>query len=318
MPDIVTLGESMVLLVPDRAGLLRYADRFERYVAGAESNTAIGLVRLGHSAGWISRVGADEFGACVRSTIRGEGVDTQHVRQDPAAPTAVFFKERRRPDETRVYYYRNGSAASKLSPNDLPEAYITQAEYLHLTGITPALSSSCHETVGSALQIAREGGTRVSFDPNLRLKLWSEDRARETLDRIIPSVDILLAGEEEAAILTGVSDVERAARTLKDRGPDQVVIKQGSRGGTAVWGEAYNQIHHPAAEVTVVEEVGAGDAFNAGYLSGCLRGWTVEDSLHLATVMGALAVTAPGDVEGLPTWAEIQPYLDEESPSARR
>ncbi len=317
MPELVTLGESMVLLVPDRPGLLRYADRFDRYVAGAESNTAIGLVRLGHSAGWISRVGADEFGACIRSNIRGEGVETTHVVEDDSAPTAVFFKERRRPDDTRVYYYRSGSAASRLMPEDLPESYIQESDYLHVTGITPALSSSCRETVHRAVDIARQGGTRISFDPNLRRKLWSEGEAREELTRIIPGVDILLAGDEEARLLTGASDVAEAARTLKDMGPDQVIIKRGKQGATAIYGEEYDELHQPASEVNVVEEIGAGDAFNAGYLSGCLRGWSVKDSLHLGTVMGALAVTAPGDVEGLPTWSEVRPYLEDESPTRR-
>ena len=121
----------MVLFAPDRTGLLRYANTFERYVAGAESNTAIGLARIGHSVGWISKVGADEFGQYVLSFLRGEQVDVSQVKTDTHAPTGVFFKERRRTDATRVYYYRAGSAASRLAPEELDAAYISQARVLH-------------------------------------------------------------------------------------------------------------------------------------------------------------------------------------------
>jgi 2-dehydro-3-deoxygluconokinase len=262
-------------------------------------------------------VGADEFGACIRSTVRGEGVDTSHVVDDSNAPTAVFFKERRRPDETRVYYYRTGSAASRLSAEDLPASYIREAELLHLTGITPALSASSREAVWTALKLAREGNTRVSFDPNIRYKLWSEEEATRVLTRIIPRVDILLAGEAEAMTLTATSEVETAARKLREMGPDQVVIKRGEEGAMAMYGKSNDVVCQPATDVTIVEEIGAGDAFNSGYLAGCLQGLTVEASLRLGTIMGALAVTAPGDVEGLPTREEVERYL-EDGPSPSR
>src|SRR5687768_10368379 len=156
--DVVTLGEAMIVMVPDRVGLLRNATRFERFVAGAESNVAIGLARLGHSVGFVTRVGDDEFGRTILATLRGEGIDVAHVRVDPAAPTGLFFKERRKPGETRALYYRAGSAASLLAPEDVPEDYIRDSRCLHLTGITPALSRSCRATIDRAIDIAREAG----------------------------------------------------------------------------------------------------------------------------------------------------------------
>lgn len=315
MLDVVTLGEAMIQMTPKQAGMLRHARQFERFVGGAEANVAIGLSRLGHSAAWISRVGADEFGACVRSTIRGEGVDTSHVIEDEKAPTGVYFKEQRRADLIRVHYYRDGSAASRLSASDLDPAYIAQAEYLHLTGITPALSSACREATWEALRIAEEHGVAVSLDPNVRRKLWSEDEARSTLREMIPHVHTVLTGAGEATLLSGEEDPESAARALRELGPAQVVVRLGEDGAFALAGEG-DVRREPALDVEVVDVVGAGDAFTAGYLAGQLRDWGLRPSLKLGNVAGGLATTVPGDSEGIPTWTEVQPYLrDTDAPS---
>src|SRR5437899_1115260 len=136
--DVVTLGESMILLLAEQPGPMREATTFRRYIAGAESNLAIGLSRLGQTAGWFSRVGADEFGRAVVFRIRGEGVDTSHVITDPSAPTGMVIRERREVGPIEQVYYRSGSAASRLSPDDLDAQYLSRARFLHLTGITPA------------------------------------------------------------------------------------------------------------------------------------------------------------------------------------
>ncbi|MCZ7574604.1 MAG: sugar kinase [Ardenticatenaceae bacterium] len=297
----------MVLLTPTRPGLLRYATSFDRSVAGAESNLAIGLARLGHRVGWMSRVGDDEFGQCVLSFVRGEGVDVSRVIVDPAAPTAVFFKERRAAGITRVYYYRAGSAASRLSPEDLDPAYIRQARYLHLSGITPALSASCRAAVLRAMDIAREAAIPIAFDPNIRLKLWPAARAREVLRALIGRTNLVLASQEEAELLTGELDPERAARALLELGPALAIVKLGANGALAV-GDG-GVVHEPVLEVEVVDTIGAGDAFAAGFLAAQLRGWELPAALRLANIMGALTTTVPGDVEGMPTWTEVQPYL---------
>lgn len=307
MLDVVTLGETMVLFVPTRTGLLRYANQFERYVAGAESNTAIGLSRIGHKTGWISRIGSDEFGEYILAFLRGEKVDVSQVKSTDKAPTGVFFKERRRTDSTRVFYYRAGSAASYMTPHDLDAAYIQNARYLHLTGITPALGASCYQTIEKALDIAADSDVKVSFDPNIRFKLWSAGKAREALRSIAQRVDLFLTSEEEASFITGEEDMKRAARHLQALGPGTVVIKLGADGAYALSSDQEALV--PGIQVQVVETVGAGDAFNAGFLSGQLRGWDLENSLRLGNIMGGLATTAPGDVEGLPDWSEIQPYL---------
>lgn len=308
MLDVVTLGETMVLFVPQRVGQLRYASRFDRYIAGAESNLAIGLARIGHSVGWISRVGNDEFGHCILAFLRGEQIDVSQVIVDKEAPTGVFFKERRRSDSTRVFYYRSDSAASRLKPSDLPEDYIAKARYLHLTGITPALSERCKLALYRAIEIAQDAGTRISFDPNIRFKLWSAEQARDVLLDIIPRVQLVLASAEEASLITGEGSPKAAASALLGMGPQQIVVKQGADGVLGM--NANEVIQIPSIQVETIETIGAGDAFNAGFLSGQLRGWDLRDTLRLGAVMGALATTAPGDVEGLPDWEEVQQYLD--------
>src|SRR3712207_3674011 len=225
MPGVVTAGETMVLRVPARPGRLRHASRLELRSGGAESNLAIALSRLGLSAGWMSLVGYDGPGRLVLDRIRGEGVDTSAVRRVPDHPTGLYLREQVG-QETRVYYYRGGSAASTMSEDTFDPQYLRGAEFLHLTGITPALSATCRDFVLWAAREASEGGTRVSFDVNYRSKLWSAGEARAFAERMMPYVDLLLIGDEEASALGGRED-EDFVRELAASGPREVVLKRG-------------------------------------------------------------------------------------------
>src|SRR5690625_2701899 len=188
--DVVTFGESMILLTPIKKGKLRYSPLFSRQLAGAESNVAIGLARLGKKVGWISKVGDDEFGKYLVSTIRGEGVDTSMVKRSSSSNTGLCIKENYSPNKFNILYYRNNSAASKLTTDDLNENYISQAKVLHLTGITPALSESCNLATNYALKIARRNNMIISFDPNIRLKLWTVETFKPVLKEYISKSDI--------------------------------------------------------------------------------------------------------------------------------
>jgi len=304
-PEVVTLGEMMVMLVADETGPLRSAVGFRKHVAGSEANVAIGLARLGHRPGWISRLGEDEFGIYVRNFLRGEGVDVSQVVLDPQHPTGVAFKERRELGARRVIYYRRGSAASHLSPVDLNAAYFAGARFFHTSGINPALSASAHETVRAAIEIAHAAGAVVTFDPNVRLRLWDAATCRKTLRELIPSCDIVLPGQEEAELLTGETDPVLAAKAILALGPRMVIVKVGPEGSIAVSdGEI---VRAPALRLErIVDPVGAGDGFAAGFLSGQLRGFGLAESLRLGNLVGAAAMTVSGDVEGLPTWEEVQ------------
>jgi 2-dehydro-3-deoxygluconokinase len=309
MLDVVTLGEGMILLIALSQGRMRHVHLFQRSFAGAELNVAIGLVRLGLQAGWISQVGADEFGAYLLAQIRGEGVDVSRVRVDPEAPTGVYFKEFRRPGETHVWYYRRGSAASRLAPDGVDWDYVRSAKIVHLTGITPALSDSCAATVRRAIAEARAAGVQVSFDPNIRLKLWTADAARRFILDILPQVDIVLPGLDEARLLVGPGEPEALCRRLLEKGPSVVGLKMGATGAVAA--DAAGVYFASAPSVTVVDTIGAGDGFAAAFLACYLKGYPLAQTVSLAAAAGALVTTVSGDIEGLPTWDELVTFAQQ-------
>ena len=222
--DVVSLGEMMVMLVATEPGPMRGVELFRKHVAGSEANVAIGLARLGHQAGWISRLGTDEFGAFVRNFLRGEGVDVSQVILDQNFPTGIAFKERRELGARRVLYYRRDSAASHLTPADLNAEYLNGIRYFHVSGVSLALSSSCRDTVMAAIELAHRGGAIVSFDPNVRLRLWDAETWGKSLRQIIPHCDIVLPGADEAELITGDSDPIAAAEAIRALGPKLVIV----------------------------------------------------------------------------------------------
>ena len=295
----------MVLAVPPRPGRLRHADNLELKIGGAESNLAIALSRLGLSAGWVSYLGDDEPGQLVLDRIRAEGVDTSQVHRTKEHPTGLYLREQVGTD-VRVYYYRRGSAAATMTQEAFELDYLSGSSFLHLTGITPALSEACRSFI---LWAAREAGTRISFDVNYRSKLWGTERAREFIEEILPDVDLLFVGDEEARALWGRDD-EDLVRELASKGPEEVILKRGKAGSLAfVDGEV---LEHHAFTVAEVDPVGAGDAFDAGYLAGHLWDLPAEERLRVANAMGAMSVATLGDYEGLPNEDELWAFLDDE------
>jgi 2-dehydro-3-deoxygluconokinase len=315
--DVVTLGETMVLFTPNSNGLMRYAQQFGRKFGGAESNVAIGLARMGHKASWMSRVGDDEFGRAMVSFIRGEGVDVSQVKTDSAAPTGIYFKEIRRENDVRVYYYRSRSAASCMRRDDIQEDYIAQAKFLHITGITPALSESCYEAIFYAISLAKKHKVKIVFDPNLRKKLWSEEKARETLLAMASQADIILPGVEEGEFMFGENDPDVIGKRFIELGSELVVLKVGAKGSMAYTNE--NKTVVPGFKVDqVVDPVGAGDAFAAGFLSGQLDGLSLAESMQRGNALGAMATMTYGDVEGLPDRQDLKRFTEGKTADVNR
>jgi 2-dehydro-3-deoxygluconokinase len=311
--DVITAGETMVLGVPPRPGRLRHAGSLELKIGGAESNLAIALSRLGLSAGWTSYLGDDEPGQLVLDHIRAEGVDTSRVRRIEGHPTGLYLREQVGA-AVQVYYYRRESAASTMSPKAFDPGYLGGANFVHLTGITPALSEDCRAFVLWAAREARASGARVCFDVNYRSKLWGAEEAREFAEEILPDVYLLLAGDEEARALWGRAD-EALVRELAGRGPEEVVLKKGKTGSLALVGGEI--LEHDAFTVAEVDPVGAGDAFAAGYLAGHLWGLPPDERLRAANAMGALSVATLGDYEGLPDKKELLAFLEGEESLGR-
>ncbi|WP_091481401.1 sugar kinase [Gracilibacillus orientalis] len=308
MQDVITIGESMVVFTPVSSPMMRFAETFAKNVGGAETNVAIGLARLGHNVGWISKLGTDEFGTYILNTVRGEGIDVSQVKRDPDFPTGLYFKEIRNPEDIRVSYYRKGSAASTIQTNDINEDYLKNAKYLHVTGITPALSDFAYQTVIKMMELARKHKVKVVFDPNLRRKLWSEEKARTILTEMVALSDIVLPGIEEADFLFQETDMAPAADQFLARGCETVIIKLGEKG-------AYLQTKNESGYIEgfpvkqVVDPVGAGDGFVAGFLSGMLNDLSLTDAVRRANAIGAMQTQVKGDYEGLPDNEELHQFM---------
>ncbi|SFJ50492.1 2-dehydro-3-deoxygluconokinase [Halobacillus dabanensis] len=317
--DVVTIGESMVLFQPYTGGTIKYAPLLTKSVGGAESNLAFGLSRLGRKVRWISRVGKDPFGEFILSTLAGEGVEVDHVEKDHAHPTALYFKEAKIPGDPMVHYYRKQSAASQLAPEHIKPAWFEQARHLHVTGITPALGDHTVAFLKDAMNQAREQGLTVSFDPNLRRKLWDDETARAVLLELIPLCDVFLPGLEEAHFLLGEKSPAAYGEAFLNMGPSVVALKLGEEGSIGFVGT--HVFEAPAYQVEqVVDTVGAGDAYAAGFLDEWLatehplREETLIDSvpraLRQANVTGAIATQFPGDWEGASTKEEVRQLMN--------
>ena len=305
--DAVMLGESLGLVMGDPAAPLRAGSPARFSFAGAESNVAIGLARLGHSAAFVTRVGDDLVGRMITETLRGEGIDVSGVVVDDEAPTALMVRQHRTADALSVLYYRDGAAGSRLQPADVPD--LTGARLLHVTGITPALSASARETVTVAVRAARDAGLVVSLDVNHRSLLWSTAEAGGALAPLLDAVDIVFGGDDELLALAQQHDaddaenVDLAVKHLLQQRPSVVVRKRGSEGATA-YGE-FGTLECPALSVTAVDPVGAGDAFVAGFLSGLLDDVDPAGCLARAVECGAFAVSVHGDWEGAARRSEL-------------
>ncbi|MFJ3303223.1 sugar kinase [Streptomyces sp. NPDC086549] len=296
--DVVALGESMVAFLPTRPGRLADVPSFDRAVGGAESNVACALAAAGHRARWVSRVGADGFGDHLVETIGGYGVDVASVRRDPARPTGVYFRTAgdRAADDHEVAYYRAGSAASAMAPENVDPAALRATRVLHLTGITAALSADCLELLRT-LTAPRAGRPLVSFDVNHRPGLWRDGAGAHVLLELARGADLVFVGEDEAARLWGLDGPDDIRMALP--APEVLVVKQGGAGATVY--DKGTVAFVPAPDVDVVAAVGAGDAFAAGFLSATLRGLPVRDRLRHGHLMAAAALTVAGDLALPPT-----------------
>jgi 2-dehydro-3-deoxygluconokinase len=278
--DLVALGETMLALAPPAGETLRTAAALTIDHAGAESNTCVGLARLGHRVAWISRVGEDAAGDRIVNALGSESVDTRWVARDPARPTGLMLKE----PGAGVRYYRSGSAASAMGPEVLDGVPVAEARAVLVTGITALIGPRPHEAAIALLDAAR--GLRI-VDPNLRRGLWGSDRRTELIRPLIERCTLLLAGAAELEVV----------RSIPSREPREVVVRGVSVVGTLVNG-AWHEV--PIRRSAVVDAIGAGDAFNAGYISARLRGQSIDDALRAGIRCGEAVTSSPSDTGGFP------------------
>jgi sugar/nucleoside kinase (ribokinase family) len=305
-PDVVTVGEAMALLMARQPLPLDEVSAFERATAGAELNVAVGLSRLGYKVGYISALGTDSLGRNLLSFMQAEGLDLRHVRLDPQHPTGFMLKSMALDgSDPEVEYFRRGSAASRLSRADIPSGAYQQARLLHLTGISPALSDSCRDMVLTMAAQARGAGRMVSFDPNLRPRLWpSQEAMTETVNALASLADLVMPGLEEGRLLTGHSEAAGIADFYLARGARQVVVKLGPQGAYYAGPEGRGVA--PGVPVPkVVDTVGAGDGFAVGVISALLEGLPLAQAAARGNAVGARVVQFRGDCEGLPTRSQL-------------
>lgn len=290
-PDVVALGETMLSLIAVD-GPLERASTFHATHGGAESNVCVGLGRRGLRAAWVSALGADPAGDRIADALAGEGVDLRWVRRDADRQTGLMLRD----TLGTVRYYRAGSAASALSVADLDGVPVDRARAVFVSGITALIGRAPGEAAAALLR--RATGLRV-LDVNLRPQLWGSDRAVELIEPLVASADLALAGEREWQAFEPGVEGRALAERVAARGPREVVIKRASLGACAL-GEDGRWVEHAAEPVPNVDPVGAGDAFDAGYLAARLAGAGVEEALAEGAACGAAVAACLGDTEGFP------------------
>ncbi|TYP71156.1 sugar kinase [Paenibacillus methanolicus] len=305
-PDLLTFGETMALFMSPEYRGLEGAAALEQSFGGAESNVAIGAARLGCSVGWFGALGQDPFGSTILKRVRGEGVDVSRARLVPGESTGLMFRETVA-GKLAVHYYRKHSAASRMRPEDLDLDYIRGCKLLHVTGITLAISECARATVLAAVAAAKEAGVKVSFDPNLRLKLWTIEEAREVVLPLAEQADYFLPGWDELRLLYDTDDYDKvkeklsalpAVTVMKGVGDTTVVLEDGIETSVPFY---------PADQV--IDTVGAGDGFCAGFLAGILQGKSATEAVRIGSINGSLVVQMRGDWEALPEWSAVERRL---------
>jgi 2-dehydro-3-deoxygluconokinase len=298
--DLLCVGETMAVITPAKAHPLSQAEECLLGFGGAESNVAAHLAEFGYRAAWAGRLGQDPFGERILDGLAARGVDVSLVIRDSTSPTGVYFKDPDLGQGARTLYYRAGSAASRMSPDDSREWPLEQTGWIHTSGINAAISNSCSALTGHLLDQAPAKGYKVSFDVNYRPALWSVDVAGPRLLELARMATVVLVGLDEAETLWGCATAEEVSELLP--GPRHLVIKDSASEAVEFvrdHDEEERAFRVPANQVDVVEPVGAGDAFAAGYLAGLLRGDSPECRLALghsfaAWTLGTRADFRPG------------------------
>ncbi|MEV6965954.1 sugar kinase [Hamadaea sp. NPDC051192] len=295
--DLIGFGEAMVLFQP--VGALRTAEHTSVHVAGAELNLCAAAARAGLRTAYCSRVGADPLGERIRDHAASFGIATDLVTVDDARPTGLFLKDVRPDGARRVHYYRRGSAASALSDQDAHRALASRPRLVAVSGITSALSETARDAVRTLLTQASAFGVQVAYDPNFRPALGDLDAQIAEARSLLPHVSVLLIGTDEAEPLFGTTEPHAVFRAARAAGVAETVLKAGPDG--CWYADGDTAAHLPSAATTVLDPVGAGDAFAGAYLAGRARGAAPAGAAWLASQFAAAIVATPGDTDGLPT-----------------
>ncbi|TCW36549.1 2-keto-3-deoxygluconate kinase [Thermohydrogenium kirishiense] len=310
MAKVLLAGEPMALFIADEEGTLDKVSKFTKALAGAEANVAIGLSRLGHNVKYITKLGNDPFGKYIYEKLLEENIDVSSIKFTDEYPTGFMIKSKTSEGDPDIFYFRRGSAASHVTPDDI-DCDVSQLKHIHITGITAALSKDTLDTVYRMIQIGKENGIRISFDPNIRKSLWkSEDEMVSTLNDIAFKCDIVMPGIKEGFILTGSENPDDIADYYLNKGVKTVIIKIGDKGAYVKTKDESFTVSGYKVE-KVVDTVGAGDGFATGVISGLLEGLTLKDAVKRGNAIGAIIIMSPGDNDGLPDREALDKFMGE-------
>lgn len=301
-PELLTLGEPLIEFNQTDPNEPRYLQGF----GGDTSNAAIAAARQGARVGYVTRIGTDAFGDQFAALWQAEGVDLRGVARDTVAHTAVYFVSHGAQGHT-FSYLRAGSAASRMSPETLPRELLAHCRWLHVSGISQAIAASACDAVFAAIGIARAAGARISFDSNLRLKLWPLDRARAVIRATIGLSDLFLPSIEDARALSGLADADAVFDWCLGQGARTVALKLGQDG--VLFGSAAGRQSLPGHRVAAVDATGAGDCFAGALLARLIAGDSFDAAVRYANAAAALTTTGFGAVAPIPRQEQVLALL---------
>ncbi|MFZ5816609.1 MAG: sugar kinase [Bacillota bacterium] len=306
--DILAMGEPMMEFseVADPVRGRVYLPGF----GGDTSNFAVAAARQGAKVGYLTRVGADAFGDEFLKLWQAEGIATDLVVRDPAAPTGIYFITHTAKGH-QFTYYRKGSAASRIRPEELPEEALANLRLLHVSGISQGISESSCDAVLRAIEVARGHGALISYDPNLRLKLWPLPRARAVIHATAEQADIFLPSLEDAQQLTGQTDPDRIIDRYLALGIRLIALKLGREGVLVATPTTRERV--AGYRVATVDATGAGDTFDGAFVTQLLRGAPPAEAARYANAAAALSTTGYGAVAPIPTREQVEAFLREQA-----
>ncbi len=307
---IVLVGEPMGLFIAKEEGELSEVENFSSSIAGAEYNVAVGLSRLGHRVAYCTKLGNDPFGDKIIEGLKKNGISTDLVMRTDESTTGFMMKGKTSVGDPKIAYFRKGSAASTISTHDIDRLDLFECEYLHVTGVFPAVSSSACNAVKRLVKRACDLDMKISFDPNLRPQLWkSEKEMVDTLNSFAQRAQTVLPGIAEGKILTGSDKPEKIAEFYHKLGVKNVVVKLGEKGAYYSCASEGDGIVPGFRVNNIVDTVGAGDGFAAGVISALAEGLSLKEACNRGNAIGAIQLTSVSDNEGLPTREELEAVL---------
>lgn len=309
MKKVLLLGEPMGLFVATTTGDLEEVINFDKTVSGAELNVAIGLKRLGHKPYYVSKIGKDVLGRYIQNFIEKEGIETDYLIMDDNHQTGIQMKSKVLDGDAYAPYFRQGSAASTLSKSDISSLDISSFDHVHITGVSLGISATFRNMIYYVIDEARNANIPISFDPNIRKEMWdNEHEMKVILNDVAFKSDYFLPGLKEGQLLTGLKDPKEICEYYaKNSNIRAIVMKLGPK-GALYYNEGMFDTSSSYVVEKIVDTVGAGDGFAAGFLSGLLENKTLQEAVDDGNAVGSMQLLHWSDNQGLPTQDELQTF----------